>query len=173
MLHAFTWQQFLVAALALSCIWYLVVVIAFYKGNFKSLFKWRQRKLEEPEPLKHYWDKDEEFEDLSDEDDLLGESKLPEGVSNLAMSEFGFAPRIAEKEDQLGLVPDVIEELKRVFNIIAKEDGNKTDFFSLLQLVKSKYPKIASSPGVVHINKYIQDHAPFHLTKEEFDDLWD
>lgn len=173
MLHSFTWQQFLVAALILSSIWYLVVWLAYCKGSLKNIFPAKKGETNLPEPLKHYWDNDDEFEDLSDEDDLLGKSKLPEGVSNLAMSEFGFAPRVTEKEDQLGLVPDVLEELKRIFNILANEDGNKSDFFSLLELVKAKYPQTGSSPGLVNINRYIQDHAPFHLTAEELENLWD
>jgi len=171
MLHSFTWQQFLVAALILSSIWYLVVWFAYCKGNLKSIFPSKETK--QPEPLKHYWDNEDEFEDLKDEDNLLGQSKLPEGVSNLAMSEFGFAPRIESKDEQLGLVPDVIEELRRIFNILAKEDGNKSDFFSLLALVKAKYPKIGSSPSALHINKFIQENAPFLLTTEELENLWD
>ncbi len=175
MLHSFTWQQFLVAALILSSIWYLVVWFAYCKGNLKNIFPTKQKDAAPPEPLKHYWDNEDEFEELNDEDNLLGKSKQPEGVSNLAMSEFGFAPRIEDKskEDQIGIVPDILEELKRIFNILAKEDGNKSDFFSLLELVKAKYPTVGSSPGVVHINKYIQDHAPFHLTAEELESLWD
>ena len=173
MLHSFTWQQFLVAALILSSIWYLVVWFVYCKGTLKNIFPPKQKEANPPEPLKHYWDNDDEFEDISDDDNLLGQSKLPEGVSNLAMSEFGFAPRIAEKENQLGLVPDVLEELKRIFNILEKEDGNKLDFFSLLQLVKGKYPNLGASTGSGHISRYIQDHAPFHLTAEELENLWD
>lgn len=171
MLQSFTWQQFLVAALVLSFIWYAIVLLACYRRERKG--SPGEKKPGPPEPLQHYWNNEQEFEELSEEEDLLGKSKLPEGVSNTSMGSFGFVQSENDKEEKLGLVPDVIEELKRIFNILAKEDGNKGDFFSLLQLVKVKYPKIGSSPWVTEINQFIQEHAPFHLTKEELENLWD
>ncbi|HEY0054909.1 MAG TPA: hypothetical protein VGB63_06095 [Pedobacter sp.] len=172
MLQSFTWQQFLVAALVLSFIWYAVVLLVCYKRGRKGFSQ--EKKQSTPEPLQHYWNSKQEFEELSEEeDDLLGKSKLPEGVSNMGMGSFGFVKSEIGKEEKLGLVPDVIEELRRIFNILAKEDGNKGDFFSLLQLVKVKYSKIGSSPWVMEINQFIQEHAPFHLTNEELENLWD
>ena len=173
MLQSFTWQQFLVAALVLSFIWYGGVLLACYRGGFKRKLWGRGNNSNTPEPLQHYWNNEQEFEEHTEDEDLLGKSKLPEGVSNVSMGSFGFVQSEIEKEEKLGLVPDVIEELKRIFNILATEDGNKGDFFSLLQLVKVKYPKIGSGPWVNDLNKYIQEHAPFHLTSEELENLWD
>jgi hypothetical protein len=172
MLQSFTWQQFLVAALVLSFIWYLVVLLSCYKGNLKRRTDKGQSRVN-PEPLQHYWNNEQEFEELTDEESLLGKSKLPEGVSNASMGSFSFVQDEKKNEEKLGLVPDVIEELKSIFYILAKEDGKKSDFFSLLQLVKGKYPKINSSPWVKEINQYVQEHAPFHLSKDELDNLWD
>lgn len=170
MLQSFTWQHFLVAALVLSSIWYVIILLVFYRDRFRS---WGDKKNSSttPEPLKHYWDNEEEFDEFPEEGDLLGKSKLPEGISSVSMGDLGFVQN--EKEEQLGLVPDVIEEIKTIFSILAKEDGNKSDFFSLFQLVKAKYSKIGASPLVNDINKYIQENAPFHLSKDELENLWD
>ena len=173
MLQSFTWQQFLVAALVLSLIWYGGVLLACYRSSSKRGGFAKRKDPNTLEPLQHYWDNEQDFEELPQEGDLLGKSKLPDGVSNVSMGGFGFVQSENEKEEKLGLVPDVVEELKRIFNILAKEDGNKSDFFSLLQLVKVKYSRIGSSPWVTDLNKYIQDNAPFHLTKEELENLWD
>ena len=89
------------------------------------------------------------------------------------MSQFGFAqPAATDKVTQLGLVPDVLEELKIIFSILASEDGSKADFFSLFKTVKEKYPKITADPNIDSINIYIREHVPFHLSNEELEDLW-
>jgi hypothetical protein len=172
MLQSFTWQQFLVAALVLSSIWYLAVLLTCYRRKLKDLLAGKRQALKAPEALRHYWDNEQEFQEINEEEGLLGKSKLPEGVANVEMGSFGFIKSENGKEKQLGLVPDVIEELKSIFNILAKEDGSKADFFSLLQLVKVKYTQIGSSPSIGSINQYIRENAPFHLTTEELENLW-
>ncbi len=47
-----------------------------------------------------------------------------------------------ERETQLGLVPDVLEELKSIFHILETEGGGKSDFISLFGMVSAKYAKI-------------------------------
>jgi uncharacterized protein YozE (UPF0346 family) len=89
------------------------------------------------------------------------------------MNEFSFAEMDNDQEEQLGLLPDFLEELKTIFNILEKEDGKKADFISLFGMVKAKYPKATESANLDAINQYIREHAPFLLSNEELDNLWD
>lgn len=170
MLHQFTWQQFLIAALILTLVWYLVIILLFYRRKVTGLLSGKT-KLKQPEKLRREWE--EELEDGFEEEDLMGKPSEPEGVSTLPMEALRFADKDAGKDEQLGLVPDVLEELKSIFDILTKEDGSKSDFFSLLKLVKAKYPGIGSSPNIGRINAHIREHVPFLLTEEELENLWD
>ncbi|MET4083904.1 hypothetical protein ABIB40_003877 [Pedobacter sp. UYP30] len=172
MLQQFTWSQFLIAALLLSIIWYAGVVLIFYQKEFFALLIGRKNGKPKIEPLPHTWEKEEGFTADENVSALLGESKLPEGMSTVSMSGFGFSRGEGAKEHQVGLVPDVLEEIKMVFDTLTKEDGNKNNFLNLMRLLSDKYPKIGSNPNIGYINEFITDHAPFHLSAEELEDLW-
>jgi len=159
----------------LTLIWYAAIALLFYRRELSCLFGQREIKHAN-EPLAHRWEKGtiqlsggEELE----EPDLMGETKLPDGISRVSVEEFSFSGGGAEKEEQVGLVPDILQELKQVFAILAREDGNKNDFTRLVKAVREKFPKIASSPNIGRINGFITDHAPFHLSAEELENLWD
>ena len=171
MLQQFTWQQFLIAALILSLVWYIAIIFVFYRKALGNFLRGKPNGEASIERLAHAWEKD--FEE-ADSEDLMGKQVTPEGVHTASMSDFSFAPKEdSGKEQQVGLMADVLQELKSIFNILQNEDGNKADFFSLLKLTKAKYPKIGSNPNIHYVNEYIRDHVPFLLTKEELEDLWD
>ncbi|WPU97832.1 hypothetical protein SNE26_17540 [Mucilaginibacter sp. cycad4] len=193
MLHQFTWQQFLVAAVVFSCIWYLVVGFS-YRKQFDEFLKRRRRDGKQPEPLQHAWNED--YEEFSEDEasDLMGKTVLPKGVSQLGMNMFGFAPDVSEKDKghnwdeqedlnneikdddhrqvQQSLIPDVIEELKSIFHILEKEQGSKPDFISLFGLVKAKYPAIKGTANQQALNDYIRDNVLFPISDKELDSLW-
>lgn len=174
---SFTWQQFLVAALVLSSLWYLVVLPLLYR---KQIGQWLDKKGKKPvvEPLRWDWDGElEEEPETGADDELIGRSKMPEGMSRLEMGMFGFAPDVQEdveesRELQQSLVPDVIEELKSIFHILEREQGTKEDFFSLFWLVKAKYAAIRDTPSERALNDYIRENALFPLSDEELTNLW-
>jgi hypothetical protein len=172
MLQHFTWQQFLVAACILSFIWYVVVLFIFYREEAKRLLKGKGGPGKVSEPLPHRWADEDEFEEEPEADNLMGKPVLPEGLENVGAGDFSFASA-SSKEEQIGLIPDVLEELKTIFNILAKEDGTKKDFFSLLELVKAKYGPLGSHPQIRSVNAFIREGVPFHLSNEELEDLWD
>jgi hypothetical protein len=176
MLHQFTWQHFLIAALIFLLIWYLAVFIYCHRkssGNFFASLKRQQ-----PEKLIREWEAD--FDDHAEtDDDLVGRPVLPEGVSEVSMHMLGFAPKVEEKRAteneryfQLGVLPDVLEELKRTFNIIERENGTKEDFISLFALIKSKHPGLANTANSESLNEYLTENLPFELTDEDFNTLW-
>lgn len=171
MLQQFTWQQFLVASMVLSLIWYLGVILIFYRTEFLRFFN---RDDKSPSSLPHRWEKDVDIlEEKLQEDELMGKPKLPDGLSSVAAGSFGFAPSERDKADQIGLIPDLLQEIKEVFSLLEKEDGTKNDFFNLMEVVKENYPKIGSHPNIGRINQFISDHAPFHISNEELESLWD
>lgn len=178
MLQQFSWQDFLIAALIFFLVWYAAILLLFYRTQLTAFFS-GGAKARQPQPLQKEW-----ADELS-EDNLLGSPVLPDGVSEVEMNSFSFTPKTpaaetdkendgdAHRDEQLGLIPDVLEELKSIFNILSSEDGRKSDFISLVQLVKEKYPKIRTADNLEELNRYIRDHVPFSLSEEELEDLWD
>jgi hypothetical protein len=171
MLQQFTWLQFLIAALILSLIWYVTILLLFYRKDLYAILTNRKNVKSSKEPLPHIWEN--EFDELTP-DDPMGKPASPEGLTTVNMSEFSFGQKEnASKFQQLGIVPDLLEELKTIFNILQKEDGTKADFFSLLALTKAKHPKIGSNPNIQYITDFVRDHVPFMLTQQELENLWD
>lgn len=178
MLKHFTWQQFLIAAFVLSIIWYTVVILLCYRQRLQDHFSGKGKENKPPEPLGHAWDEEFEDEPLDDESDLMGKPALPDGMSNLSMAQFGFAPRVSDedldesRQRQQSVVPDVLEELKNIFHILETQQGTKEDFISLFGLVSAKYPNIKGTPNEQALNDYIRENVPFAISDEELDSLW-
>ncbi|RKR82830.1 hypothetical protein BDD43_3020 [Mucilaginibacter gracilis] len=196
-LQHFTWQQFLVAATILTAIWYAVIILVFYRQRIQDLLQGKKRDNDPPEPLGHAWDADFEDEPEDETDDLIGKSAMPEGMTKVSMSMFGFAPGISEetkeqetvtigneddelkndtgdddRERQQSVIPDVIEELKSIFHILETEKGTKADFLSLFALVSSKYQRIRGTSNQQALNDFIRENLPFSITDEELNSLW-
>jgi len=185
MLQHFTWQQFLVAALILTLIWYAGVIQLFYQAAITAFLSGKRSSAAPPEPLQHVWDDDYETH-VEAEENLMGKSALPDGVTKLSMAQFNFAPTMEAREneqeeedkadenneEQLGLVPDVLEELKSIFHILHTGNGNKEDFISLFKMVSSKYTKIRDTQDQQALNEYIRENLPFEIADEELDNLW-
>jgi hypothetical protein len=179
MLKHFTWPQFLVAAVILALIWYAGVILLFYRQEISNFLNGKRKSPAPPEPMQHHWEEDEAYEPLTgEEDNLVGKPALPEGMSELSMAQFGFAPKVAsqtveeDKDTQLGLIPDVIEELKSIFHILEIEGGGKADFISLFGLISTKYPKIRNTPNQQALNDYIRENLPFGISDMELNNLW-
>ncbi len=192
MLKQFTWQDFLLAAMVLSLIWYAVVGLFFYREEVSGLFGGGDGlgSLTDAErPFSSRWGGSAEGagRDVSlgagaatappeVATDLMGKPKLPEGMSALGASQVSFVgagDAAADKMMQVGLVADVVQEIKEVFALLAKEDGSKSDFFLLAEGIRDSYPGIGSFPSLGKINAFIREHAPFHISDEELENLWD
>lgn len=96
-LQHFTWQQFLVAATILTAIWYAVIILVFYRQRIQDLLQGKKSDNEPPQPLGHAWDEDFEDEPENEPDDLIGKTAMPEGMTKVSMSMFGFAPGVSEE----------------------------------------------------------------------------
>lgn len=171
MLTQFTWQQFLVAITVLSLIWYCSVILLFYRKELKRLLNGKPLNDSTSEPLAHRWAEKFDVLEQQAEDHLMGKSRLPDGVEIVGMDEIQFVEP-DPKTQRLGLIPDVLEEVKTIFDILSKEDGNKQDFLALMQTVKENYPKIASHPNLPQVNDFIISNASFHLSPDELENIW-
>jgi hypothetical protein len=174
MLHFFTWQQFLIASLIFTIGWYVVVFLLFFKGKISGFLSGKSK--QPPEKIKREWEDDLE-DDPDEEESLIGKQALPDGVSEVEMHMLGFAPKVHTDEDayrdmELGIVPDVLEELKNMFHILEQENGEADDFISLFSLVKAKYPGIAGTPNEAAINEYIRENASFSISDDQLANLW-
>jgi hypothetical protein len=194
LLQHYTWQQFLIAALLLSLIWYAALILAFYREKIDDFLNGRHKRPAHAQPVPHAWEEDYENEYTEQEEEsLMGKTALPEGMSRVSMNMFGFAPlpenseqahaafeenetagkrEPDEKDTRLGIIPDVLEELKSIFHILETEQGTKADFISLFTLVSSKYPTIKGTSNQQVLNEYIRENVLFPISDEELDSLW-
>jgi len=180
MFHQFTWQQFLVTALILSFIWYAALFLFFFRGRLKERLSGKKESDRSDEREAAFMRAGEEdFEEAENpEESLMGKPELPEGMSRVGMHQVLFAGRNPEVRDwvdegrRLGLVPDVIEELKEIFRVLEQERGTKQDFFELFAVVKEKYPGIAGTGEEKALNNYIRENVLFPVSDAELDALW-
>lgn len=172
MLAQFTWQEFWLAILLLTLLWYSGIILLYYRKELNSFFS---KGSNSKEALPHRWADRvaEPVQKPEEHDALLGASKPAEGTSTVSMGQISFGQDENAKSEQLGLIPDVLQELKEIFSVLEKEDGNNQDFFNMMEMVRAKYGQIGSNPRIVQINQFITDHAPFLLSKDELENLWD
>lgn len=177
MLEQFSWTTFLIFFAILSALWYLSLLLTVFRKDVMrfisgSASAQSEASLNGP-TLAH------KREDAPEEE-IMGKSRMPEGLEVTGMGALNFSPGNDhgyrgedQKSDQLGLVPDVIQELKEIFAVLAKEDGTKQDFFPLVAMISEKYGRIGSNPNIGKINEFIREQAPFAITLEELEYLWD
>lgn len=172
MLTQFTWQEFWLAILLVTLLWYSGIILFYFRKELNLFFS-KGSPFKESLPRRWADKVEEPIQKFEEHDGLLGASKPPEGTSTVSMGQVSFRKDENAKSEQLGLIPDVLQELKEIFSILEKEDGNKQDFFNMMEMVRAKYGQIGSNPRIIQINQFIAEHAPFHLSKEELENLWD
>lgn len=180
MLQQFTWGQFLLASFVLSFLWYCFVILVFYRKEVLGLLGHGASG-----PLPHRWEKGvENLRDVNDgffdsndglvEESLMGAPAMPEGMKVVGMGQLSFVVGAGAEDryDQVGMVADVIQELKGIFGRLESQGGSKADFFGMLEKVKEDYGKIGAHPSVGAINGFIAAHVPFDLSDKELENLW-
>jgi len=176
MLQQFSWTTFLIFFAVLSALWYLALLPTVFR---KDAIAFLSGVASGPSIISVDAGSAEKQADPA-EQEIMGKSKMPKGLEVVSMGALSFSvgdPYARNddnlKSDQLGMVPDVIQELKEIFGILEKEDGTKQDFFSLAAMISEKYGRIGSNPNIGKVNEFIRDHAPFAVTLEELEYLWD
>ncbi len=149
MFMQFTWLQYGIAVLLAAAAYYAWVGWRCYRPEISKLLD-RQNAEEER------W-ADEVYEPI-------GRSAMEEGSVMVDARELDFA----EPLDLLGMVPDLLEEIKS----LAGMAETKADFLSLFKLIAAKYPQVAGSPQQSAIYGFIREQAPFQLTDSELNQLF-
>ena len=181
MLQQFSWGHFLIAAIVLNLVWYFFVVLVFYRAEVMAFLGvgdggaggvGRAGQVQSLEKTK-----DGDYVAIGRDVDaaLMGQSRLPEGVEVKGSAEVRFAASASVEDlryDQVGLVADVVQELKELFVSLEQKAGDKRDFFVMLARVKEDYGPLGGHPSVGALTGFIVERAPFHLTREEVDNLW-
>lgn len=187
MLGGFSWGQFLGCWLALALSWYLVVLLVYYRRELKALLGGRpmvavqsgsgvglaarSRAFVKTEVLDG-----ESAGDVVVGEELMGRSALPQGMSVVDAGSLVFVGDGGgageARYDQVGLVADVLEELKGIFATLEREAGDKAMFFRLIGELGERYGRIGGHPNIGAINAFVSEHAPFHLSSEELEGLW-
>lgn len=185
MLQQFSWGHFLIASIVFSLLWYGFVVLVFYRKELVGFLGFLGGGVRGAEGssgigkrrlVKEDLNSSKGLDDVEDES-LMGASRLPDGVALLSSSDVGFSGvgvglDPVDRYEQVGLVADVVEELKLIFSSIEKNAGDKRDFFLMLEKLKENYGRIGGHPSISSINSFIRLHAPFHLSEKELEDLW-
>lgn len=179
MLQQFTWGQFLLASFVLSFLWYCFVILVFYRNEVLGLFgnggsaeRLPHRWEKGVESLEHSADAGLDGDSLGAPDSLMGRSAMPDGMAVVGMGQLSFSGNSDGRYEQVGMVADVIQELKLIFGRLESDAGSKVDFLRMLEKVKGDYGKIGAHPNVGPINQFIVSHVPFHLSVEELENLW-
>ncbi|MGN7988709.1 hypothetical protein ACTJKC_15275 [Pedobacter sp. 22226] len=177
MLQQFSWTTFFIFYAVLSAVWYLLLGLTVYRKDAMTCLSGGLNKGVTAPDAESGQGADLDYPAAPE---VMGRSRMPEGLEIISMGALNFAAGNAgsqhdgnSKSDQLGLVPDVLQELKEIFAVLAKEDGTKQDFFSLAAMISEKYGRIGSSPNIGKINEFIRDHAPFSVSLKELENLWD
>jgi hypothetical protein len=114
--------------------------------------------------------------------DLMGKAKLQQGMDRLETGNLAFA--LGEKGDNeggevkadevtTGLYEDLTAGIREIYEILAANDGNKQDFFGMIAELKAQFGPLGSSPCITKVNTFIRDSAPFAVSQEELESLWD
>jgi len=183
MLQQFSWGHFLIAAVVLNLVWYVLFSLVFYRAELKA-FLGRgagdgvpfagvgSLKVPSSGKATNDGDRDRRIEREVDAA-LMSSSRLPEGVEVKSSSQVNFSPSDRDGGyDQVGLIADVVQELKDIFSELEKGAGDKRDFFRLLGKLKEEYGPLGGHPSVGALTGFIVERAAFHLTADEIDNLW-
>lgn len=170
MLQQFTWSHFLIAAAIFTVLWYLILLLTVFR---QDVLAYVSPGVGGKEKGSETVDSGTAKESPISAPDLMGKSKLPDGLETVRMSKLNFVQGFNSADDgNLGIVPDVLQELKEVFSTLESEDGNKKDFFALVGMISEKYGSIGTHPNITQINDFIRERAPFAITDEELENIW-
>ena len=186
MLKGLTWEQFCWFSAVLGFLWYGAVVLLCYRREVLALFGARPVGLAGSGRGAGVIGTGSLGKKASiggsglgdavelEVDSLMGKPVLPVGVSVLGMDQVAFVagPSVVDPGEQVGLVADVVEDLKGIFAQLEREAGGRAEFFVLLAGLKEVYGKIGGHPSIGAINEFVVEHAPFEVMVQEMEGVW-
>jgi hypothetical protein len=145
----FSWPQYGIAAGAATAAYYAWVGWRYYRPEIRQLFAARTSDEE-------LWEEDAY--------EPVGRVAEEEGSALVDAEEMDFAAPL----DRLGVVPDLLEEIKSLAGVAE----TKADFLSLFKIIAAKYPQVAGSPQQSAVYAFIREQVAFQLTDSELNPLF-
>ena len=165
MLTSFTWQQFLLTAGAVSALYYLAVLLLFYRKDIKYWLKRRTSRAGLPaDPL------------LPPQVSIMGPASpgpaplLSEAASILVAP----LPMEAEEKPQDTVVESILQEIKPLLDLATEADAEKEELLPLLRLVTARHSPSLEDCHRKSIEAFLlgQGRFSFSLIPEDLQSLW-
>ncbi|TXK31134.1 hypothetical protein FVR03_20045 [Pontibacter qinzhouensis] len=193
MLHPYTWTQFLLTAGNSLLIYYLTILLLYYRDELK-VFLGKAKNWVMPQVYLTSTSPDS-TPTGTPSDNVIGAVSTQEApvlseasaikVSPLQEDQDGFeettttetqAPAVAPQDMPVGMLADFLEETKSLVELVAETQLEKEEFLSLLQLILYKYFRSAQSQHQDQARRFLleqsQGRLPFELTPEDLQALW-
>lgn len=174
MIQSITWKQFGMAAVSAGLLYYLIILLQYYRQELIAFFKSRgKRPGEAPgEPPVNKTDQQ-----------VFGAIRIDEAEMDVVKAEeldfAAFEPDTTDLPENgdtknllLGEVADLMQELKVLLRVTKDTGDTKENFLMLFRLLVSKHPRIPSAAYGKSIAISIMDDSanlPFELTQTELE----
>ena len=154
MIQLITWRQYLIAISGATFLYYVIILLRYYRSEIKNLFNRPpaiQRAAEETNAPQHSFLGEAEFDgqqSLSAEELFFAapdeeEAELPEATEQPIKQPD--MPTVPDESFLLGPVADFLKELKSGFGLLKEADGDKEEFLTLLHILSEKYSAVMQS----------------------------
>lgn len=158
-LQQFTWQQFLVASAVLSIVWYAGVIFLYYRQELNAFLNPKPSKAHsEPPPAE------------PETDDLIGETLLPEGITESGMEEVGFANQ-SDRCQQLGATPDLLEDLKEMFYVAERKEATWDEFLEMMEPFRERLRAAISESNRSAFLSFFDQYSPYELSEKDLQEI--
>jgi hypothetical protein len=184
MLHQISWFTYAVSIFSVIIIYYLYVVLKFYRADIKRAIYIFSGKTP---AVKLSGAGDLQIPDY----EIMGMAQ-PEQVEFLAPEELHFGPPDTDDETEsipalasannttdtrfIGEFSEMVSEVKTLIRVINESSESKENFEMLFRLIIQKYAALADTGYRQQINDYLLTEGvpqfPFMLTAGELDNYW-
>lgn len=148
MLHTISWQEYITATLLLTALWYVFVILRYYRPEITNRFQTAELPLVNPSPLGAI---------RSDKDTVTGDEVQFGSSSSDDISDSTTVPG---PEDEL------LAETQTLMQAF-KDTADKTAFLSLLGVLLSKYEPYQDEIDL-HIIRPLAAQLPFRIEEHEW-----
>lgn len=166
MLTQFTWNQFILTVGATAVLYYLVILLLFYRDEARRLLASRKNRtdLQANQPL-------------PSQVSIMGAAStevaplLTEAAAIIVAPSHGMAPHPEDAELQ-----SILEETKSLLAIAIEGEASKEDFLSLLSLAIGKFAPLTEPLHQAAVSHFLLEESknklPFEMTLADLQSLW-
>ena len=186
MLHQISWQAYGAALVVLLAIYYLYVLLAFYRAEIRTFYS---RISGKQSPLAF---QDSGFIPIPDYE-IVGAAQ-PDEIYAGTEETLLFGPSDNRDEDNLGRqdqdnsstvkdsrligqFSEMVAELKTLIRVISESEESRENFDMLFKIIVQKYPDLGGTPYQRQVTEFLieegSDQFPFHINAEDLEAYWE